>query len=767
VTFVILTVFGVHLYSFCYKIGGLGRSSGSHVPTNGVMEHPAQEIFQQVCREIGNLVPCDRISLALPSHDDARFIVVTLHPQSEGAPTWEVPKEGSCAAQVLKRKKAEFCPSLGTEFRYPEEERLHRQGMRDAAFLPLLLGGEPYGVLILASREPSSLEGKSVRLLERVGSLVATAIAATRWERPASVSAVETDSAGGPSTALQRAYRQMVAFSRVSNRIVQEDDLEAACRLFLDTMREHSGYRRAVLTLLDTEGKDSQWFFTGFNDDDIDYFHAHKLKPAQRSALFQERYKTGNSYLVPASAGIDCGGLRAAGEGTAAAGRGGTGDLLLIPLYGAKGTVVGTVMLADAKEPGASTAEALSSLELFASEVAHAIEKKRLDQVVKTAQARLRAAQEQLMQAEKMSAIGQLISGVTHELNNPLSGVMGFAQLLLGTEVNPKVKKNLERIYNEAVRCQRIVQNLLTFSRRHKPEKTSRSLNEVVESVLELRAYQLQVDDVEVERRFDAGLPSTMLDFHQMQQVILNVVNNAHHAMMQAGGRARRLVAVTEHSGNVVRARFTDTGTGIPRERLGQIFDPFFTTKESGKGTGLGLSVSRAIVKDHQGTIGAESLLGEGTTITIELPIVGGEEAAPVRDEAKGSQAPQAPLRLLVVDDEEVLVELLSDFLKSAGHTVDTARDGRKALELAKTRDYDIILSDLKMPGLDGQGLYEQLLKVKPDMAPRFIFSTGDLANPKVQTFFQSTGSLYLSKPFKLESVLKVLDQLARRLRAA
>src|SRR5207245_781397 len=265
-----------------------------------------------------------------------------------------------------------------------------------------------------------------------------------------------------------------------------------------------------------------------------------------------------------------------------------------------------------------------------ASEVAHALEKKRLDQAVKSAQARLRASQEQLMQSEKMSAIGQLISGVTHELNNPLAGIIGFSQLMLGSEVNPKVKKNLERIYGEAARCQKIVQNLLTFSRRHKPEKTGRRLSEVIDGVLELRAYQLQVDDVRVERRYDPQLPETLLDFHQVQQVVLNIVNNAHQAMMQVGGRPRLLTVAAERRGD------------------------------------------------------------------------------------RSPAASRAPMQLLVVEDEEVLVELLSDFLKGCGHQVDKARDGRKALELASGKDYDFILSDLKMPGLDGQGFYQQLTKIKP-----------------------------------------------------
>jgi signal transduction histidine kinase/ActR/RegA family two-component response regulator len=568
-------------------------------------------------------------------------------------------------------------------------------------------------------------------------------------------------------SALQAAYRQMAAFSRCSGRIVQEDDFNTACRLFLEAVREHSGYGRAVLTLLDDQGKDSQWFFTGLSDGEIDYFHGHKMNPGQRPAAFQDRFRIGSSYLVPASPEINYGGLRPGGRVTDRSEKEPARHLLFIPLYGARGALAGTLMLDDPDQGIVATTEALSSLELFASQVAHAIEKKRFDLDVRKMQARLRAAQEQLMQAEKMSAIGQLISGVAHELNNPLAGIMGFAQLVLSTELNPKIRQNLERIYSEAVRSQKIVQNLLGFSRRHQPEKAYRNLNETIDSVLELRAYQLQVDNVEVVRRYDPDLPNTMLDFHQIQQVVLNLVNNAHQAMMEMQDRHHRLVISTSRKGDLLHAAFSDNGPGIPPDRLETIFEPFFTTKKEGKGTGLGLSLSRAIVRDHLGTMSVESVVGEGTTFHIDLPLLEEQRAGAPAHAEEAPVGPQKPMRLLVVDDERILVELLCEFLKSFGHHVEEACDGRRALEIARAKDFDVILTDLKMPGLDGQGFYERLLQTKPDMARRFIFSTGDLANPKVQSFFQATGCLYLSKPFKLEAVLKLLDQLSRDQRAA
>lgn len=550
--------------------------------------------------------------------------------------------------------------------------------------------------------------------------------------------------------------RALTAFGEVSRKILREDDLDTVCRLFLEAVRQHSGYRRAFLSLWDEQGRDARFFFSGFSDEEIDYFHGHKPGPTQHAAVIQENFRIGHSYLAPAA---DFGGFGL---------RPGAGDLLFLPLPGTGSSHVGAAVLFDPQSDARPTPDDLAPLELFAGQLAHAVQKRLLDQKIKAMQARLLAVQAQLMQAEKMSAIGLLISGVTHELNNPLSGIMGFAQLLLQNELNPKVRKNLERIHNEAVRSQKIVQNLLSFARRHKPEKTYQNLNEVIDGVLELRSYQQKVDNVEVVRRYDARLPKTMLDFHQLQQVILNVVNNAHHAMMEVADRPRKLVVTTEQRGPMLRASFADTGTGIASDRLESIFDPFFTTKKGGKGTGLGLSVSRAIVNDHQGTMSADSVVGEGTRLHIDLPLLADDRSGKQAGSEAGKTAgPQAPLRLLVVDDEQILVELLAEFLKTAGHKVDDARHGQKALELATANDYDAILTDLKMPGLDGQGLYERLCAIKPHMARRFIFSTGDLASPRTQSFFQAAGCPYLSKPFKLEAVLRLLEQIVRAARAA
>lgn len=702
---------------------------------SGETKHLSEEILQQVCREIGDLLPCDRICLALPSSDATRITLLTAHPSNERHASHSVRRKGSRAAQVLRKGAVEYSSNLHKSTPFPEDRILRKRGVAEAAFVPLGVGDSAGCVLILGSNVPGGMEGKATGIPPEALGRVAAAIGAS----------------GGAVEASGSVLRRVAEFSKVANRIVQEDDLDTVCRLFLEAVRGHSGYTRAVLTLLDDDGGDLKFFFTGFDDRQVDYFHAHKPTREQRESIFREGRRIGNSYLVAMSACND-GGLRP----------GAAKDLLFIPLYGSGAALVGTVMLVE-PAAGPPAAESLSLIELFAGQMGHAIQKKRLDRDIKSMEAQLLSAQSQLLQAEKMSAIGLLISGVTHELNNPLSGIMGFAQLLLASEVNPKTRKHLDRIHGEAVRSQKIVQNLLSFSRRHKPEKTYEDLGRVIDGVLDLRQYQLKVDNVEVVRRYDPRLPKTMLDFHQLQQVILNVVNNSHHAMMEVGDRPRRLVIETRQSGSMLRASFTDSGTGIPKDRLESIFDPFFTTKRGGRGTGLGLSVSRAIIKDHQGAVTAESVVGEGTTIHVDLPIVGEKrgDGAP-EEETKTTGAPPARLRLLVVDDEMILVELLTEFLRMHGHQVDEARNGQAALKMATANEYDVILSDLKMPGLDGQGFYERLLKVKPRMARRFIFTTGDLASPKTQAFFQATGCPYLSKPFRLEMVLTLLQQITR-----
>jgi len=373
--------------------------------------------------------------------------------------------------------------------------------------------------------------------------------------------------------------------------------------------------------------------------------------------------------------------------------------------------------------------------------------------------------QEQLIQSEKMSAIGQLVSGVAHELNNPLAGISAFAQLLLAEKRFPPDQRTAaETIYSEARRASRIVQNLLTFARQHKAEKVPTQLNQVLDDTLELRGYELRVRGIDVRREYDESIPETMADAHQLQQVFLNLITNAEQAMEQREGQHHhRLTVRTRLSTEAIRIEVEDTGPGIPPNLIERIFNPFFTTKPTGSGTGLGLSISLGIVREHEGRIWAENAPQQGARFVVELPITtprtSGEHAAVAPMHAVGSDT----LRVLVVDDEASVRVSLQRYLAGRGHQVETTASGEDALTRLKASKYDAVIVDMRMPDLSGEQLYERLRSNDPTHAERVIFTTGDLVNEQMRRFLDGTGRPCVPKPFEFSSFDQALPAARRR----
>jgi len=368
----------------------------------------------------------------------------------------------------------------------------------------------------------------------------------------------------------------------------------------------------------------------------------------------------------------------------------------------------------------------------------------------------VKAAQELLLQSEKMAAVGELVSGVAHELNNPLAGVMGYSQLCLGKTQDPKLRGYLEKICHESERAARIVRNLLTFSRKTTTEPRLIDINEALRRTVELREYDLRVSDVAVEFDLSPEPLRTMADFHQIQQVFLNLLNNAAQAIR--GHRARgRILCRTERMGNRLRITFADDGPGIAPENLHRIFDPFFTTKEVGQGTGLGLSICFGIVRQHNGIIRAGNRPEGGAEFIIELPVVLGERSG-AEPPAAALPTPRPRSRILVVDDELNVREMLRDFLGSQGHDVDVAASSRGALELLRAQRYGVIISDIRMPDMAGPALWEQVHRLDERLAQRMVFSTGDAANPETLAFLDRVGNPHLHKPYRLEDLDHVID---------
>ncbi len=375
-----------------------------------------------------------------------------------------------------------------------------------------------------------------------------------------------------------------------------------------------------------------------------------------------------------------------------------------------------------------------------------------------------------LIQSSKLAALGELISGITHELNNPLGAIMGYSQLMLkrlekggGMQLPEKFVRNLQSVSSEAERASKIIKNLLTFARRRQPDKAPVDINEVIESTFDLRSYDLQVNDVHVELQLGQRLPLILADFNQLQQVFLNLINNAVQAMLDKGGE--RVIAVqTRQERNRLEIRFSDRGPGIPAENIYKIFDPFFTTKEVGRGTGLGLSICLGIVKEHGGTIQVQSPPGAGTTFVIGLPVGTVEGGAVPSAEVECPEAVQQRRHtVLVVDDEMHMRRILEDYLEGQGLKVVSVVNGSAALQCLAQEKVDLIITDVKMPRMDGREFYAAVQERHPELAERVIFLTGDFLNEETAAFIESTGNQGLAKPVSLAKLWAQVTQVLQR----
>ncbi len=371
--------------------------------------------------------------------------------------------------------------------------------------------------------------------------------------------------------------------------------------------------------------------------------------------------------------------------------------------------------------------------------------------------------EQQLRQAEKLSALGQMISGVAHELNNPLASVRGYAQLLLaGDGLSPKVRENVLKIAVESDRAAKLVGNFLAFARAGTARRSLVNLNDVVHETVTLREFEFRVTAVQLDVKLDASLPLTLADKDKVAHALLNLLGNALQALCE-WPRQRSVMVRTAHVKGQIHITVADTGPGVAPEHRSRIFEPFFTTKAVGIGTGLGLSVVHGIMMDHGGRASYSETQGGGATFTLSFPVLQNEEEASILEPNRKAEAEEpvdfTGIRVLVLDDEKAIAELLQEMLAMLGCEARMATAGHVALELVRKGDFDLILSDFKMPEMDGEQFYKEVLKTRPELAGRIIFLSGDVISDRTQHFLSSIPNKYLSKPFNLADVQRVMHQ--------
>ena len=376
-------------------------------------------------------------------------------------------------------------------------------------------------------------------------------------------------------------------------------------------------------------------------------------------------------------------------------------------------------------------------------------------------------AEQRIQETSRLASIGELAAGVAHEINNPLTSVLGFSQLLMAEDLAPEIRADIEKVHSGAQRATKIVQSLLSFATKHEYREQYLDVTQVLERALEIKSYDLKTSNIKLTTELSPDLPRTRADEHELIQVIVNLLTNAEQAIRASNGEGQVLVRATSTDSKITIS-ISDSGPGILPEHLNRIFEPFFTTKAVGEGTGLGLSICYGIIREHDGNLWAESVAGEGATFHIELPIVGPERRGEVEPPGQRPQQIVGTTKhLLVVDDEPDIRDLLIRSLELERYTVDLAEEGEDAWRKLQKRLYDCILLDLKMPGTSGQELYKRIERSDGELARKVIFTTGDTIRPDAQEFVSTTGNPVMSKPLDLVQLRRQVREVLEATRDA
>ncbi len=428
--------------------------------------------------------------------------------------------------------------------------------------------------------------------------------------------------------------------------------------------------------------------------------------------------------------------------------------------------VVGVLNLSRTQDNNNFLPADLRNASIFAAQIALAVQNAMLhDQLhtrlgeLKTAYQSLESAQVQLVQSEKMASVGRLVSGVAHEINNPLTAVLGYSQLILSGTVDGEIKEQVGIIYKEAERCRRIVQDLLVFAGRRKPQ-----FHELDPAVILKECIAALMPEFEQKKITVAFKNSThntiMADRQQIDQVFHNILKNAVKALEQV--EERKIEVSVESKNGQVEISIGDNGVGIPVAERTRVFDPFYTTREVGQGTGLGLSIAYGIIHEHGGTVAVEDKNGPGALFVIRLPVSSGTVNDPALLPASAPQTvKKAAAKILLVEDEEMIRSFVKTVLEGKGHAVEAVGDGKSALDQILTGAYDIIISDYNLPKMDGKAIFSKAVERYSDIAKRFIFISGAIPSggDSGDDFIRKNSIQTLAKPFTGQDLLNAVEQ--------
>lgn len=621
-----------------------------------------------------------------------------------------------------------------------------RVGYHGVLAVPIMLDQKAIGVIFFVRYEDEKFTSREVELLTTIGNQIAIAIAKVKQTQE-----------------LEERNLNLSVLSAIAENVHKSVDLKLTFETFLEMSKELDIYDLMVLYLVEGKGDNREAVLQIQSGLPEEFLERASRIPSpvgvtwkvinSGEQIYYENIGDENSDVGPAGKAL------------------GPRSILSIPLKSDDQTI--GVIHFISLEKKAFNKEELDFLFSLGNQIGTATAKaktfeeaKQRTQELEGLYENLQSAQSQLIQSEKLASLGQLVSSIAHEINNPLTPILGYSQLLIAqTTVDQEKQEKFLRVINEsAEKVKRIVENLLSFARTDKPNREYADLNKVVEKAVEFREYQLGIENIEVRRYFDPELPKTMADSNQLQQVFTNIILNAYHAManMENGG-GRLEVRTGSKDGKTVEITIADDGPGIADEVLNKIFDPFFTTKPPGIGTGLGLSVSYGIVKEHQGDIVVDTQIGKGTKFTVILPVLDYSEYMNMQleeEQLRDMRGNKADLeKVLIVEDEEIITTLIKGILENDGYSVDLASNGEDALAKIDGSRYVFIVCDIKMPQMDGKEFFNRVKTLNGGLASKILFITGDPSKDTLD-FIQETGNSYLAKPFKIEEFMTAVTDM-------